>query len=175
MLLGIVAHNFNPITQVAEAGGSLWVPRQPGLQSEFQDSQGYVENLSQKKKEKKISYFQFPHVKAGKVTQWLKALAILSEVSGSVPSTYMTLHNLCNSSSRGSSALWPFWIPGTHVIHRHTCKQNTPTQINKQIKQFVYVFTCLVAHFFLGLNNIPLSGCTTVHHSVGDFRFSNYE
>jgi hypothetical protein len=35
-----VAHAFNPSTWEAEAGG---VRRQPGLQSEFQDSQGYTE------------------------------------------------------------------------------------------------------------------------------------
>ena len=30
------AHAFNPSTQEAKAGGSLWVQGQPGLQSEFQ-------------------------------------------------------------------------------------------------------------------------------------------
>ena len=43
----VVAHAFNPSTQEAEASGSLYVQVQPGLQSEFQDSQGYTEkNLS---------------------------------------------------------------------------------------------------------------------------------
>jgi hypothetical protein len=37
---GVVAHAFNPTTWKAEAGG---VRGQPGLQSEFQDSQGYTE------------------------------------------------------------------------------------------------------------------------------------
>jgi hypothetical protein len=36
----VVAHAFNPSTWEAEAGG---VQGQPGLQSEFQDSQGYTE------------------------------------------------------------------------------------------------------------------------------------
>jgi hypothetical protein len=48
-LLGMVAHTFNPSTREAEAG-------QPGLQSEFQDSQGYTEKPcleKPKKKEKK--------------------------------------------------------------------------------------------------------------------------
>jgi hypothetical protein len=39
----VVAHNFNPSTQKAEAAAFLWVRGQPGLQSEFQDSQGYTE------------------------------------------------------------------------------------------------------------------------------------
>ena len=52
---GGVVHTFNPSTQEAEAGGSLWVQDQPGLHSEFQDSQGcYTEKscLEKKKKQK---------------------------------------------------------------------------------------------------------------------------
>jgi hypothetical protein len=51
MLVGVVAHAFNPSTWEAEAGGFLssrstkWVPGQPGL---------YRETLSQKKKKKKF-------------------------------------------------------------------------------------------------------------------------
>jgi hypothetical protein len=49
-----VAHTFNPSTWEAEAGGSLsWVQDLPGLQSEFQSSQGYIEKLSQKIKQEK--------------------------------------------------------------------------------------------------------------------------
>jgi hypothetical protein len=40
---GLVAHAFNPSTWEAEAGGFLSSRDQPGLQSEFQDSQGYTE------------------------------------------------------------------------------------------------------------------------------------
>ena len=35
----MVAHTFNPSTQKAEAGGSLWIQGQPGLQSEIQEGQ----------------------------------------------------------------------------------------------------------------------------------------
>ena len=45
----VVVHTFNPSTQEAEAGGSLGVRGQPGLQSEFQDSQGYIEKSSLEK------------------------------------------------------------------------------------------------------------------------------
>jgi hypothetical protein len=38
----VVAHTFNPSTWEAEAGRSQG---QPGLQSESQDSQGYIKNL----------------------------------------------------------------------------------------------------------------------------------
>jgi hypothetical protein len=39
-------------TQEAEAGGSLWVQGQSGLQSEFQDSQGYTEKPCLEKQNK---------------------------------------------------------------------------------------------------------------------------
>jgi hypothetical protein len=41
--LGIVVNAFNLSTQEAEAGGFLQGGGQPGLQSEFQDSQGDTE------------------------------------------------------------------------------------------------------------------------------------
>jgi hypothetical protein len=40
----VVAHNFNASTQEAEIEAGR--PRQPGLQSEFQNSQGYTDTLS---------------------------------------------------------------------------------------------------------------------------------
>jgi hypothetical protein len=43
----VVAHAFNPSTWEAEAGG---FQGQPGLQSEFQDSQGYREKPCLEKK-----------------------------------------------------------------------------------------------------------------------------
>jgi hypothetical protein len=49
----VVAHAFNLSTREAEAGGSLNL--RPGLQSEFQDSQGYTEKpclINQKQKQK---------------------------------------------------------------------------------------------------------------------------
>jgi hypothetical protein len=48
---GVVAHAFNPSTREAEAGGFL-SSRQPGLQSEFQDSQGYTEKPCLEKQNK---------------------------------------------------------------------------------------------------------------------------
>jgi hypothetical protein len=54
----MVAHAFNPNTPEAEAGGFLNPIRgQPGLQSEFHDSQGYTEKpcLEKPKKKKKKS------------------------------------------------------------------------------------------------------------------------
>jgi hypothetical protein len=40
----VVVHTFNPSTQEAETGGSLWVQGQPGLQSESRTARaGYIE------------------------------------------------------------------------------------------------------------------------------------
>ena len=43
LVVVVVAHTFSASAQEAEAGRSLWVWGQPGLQSEFQDSQGDTE------------------------------------------------------------------------------------------------------------------------------------
>jgi hypothetical protein len=44
----VIAHMFSLNPQEAEAGRSEWVWGQPGLHSEFQGNQGYVERLFQK-------------------------------------------------------------------------------------------------------------------------------
>lgn len=56
----VVVHDFDPATQEAEAGGTQWVWGQSGLQSMFQDIQGYTEkpcsqktNLNKTKKNNK--------------------------------------------------------------------------------------------------------------------------
>jgi hypothetical protein len=49
---GLVARAFNPSTQ-RQRQADFWVRGQPGLQSEFQDSQGYSEKPCLKKKKKK--------------------------------------------------------------------------------------------------------------------------
>jgi hypothetical protein len=63
VMLGVVAHAFNPSTWEADAGRFLKLNPKPktktefeaGLQSEFQDSQGYTEKpcLEKPKKKKK--------------------------------------------------------------------------------------------------------------------------
>ena len=63
MKQGVVAHAFSPGTW--EAGGSLWVPGQPGLQSEFQDSQDTQKNPVLKKKNQIKSIKLMGMIKAG--------------------------------------------------------------------------------------------------------------
>ena len=49
----MMAHTLDPSTWETEAGGSLWVWGQPGLQSKFQDRQScYTENSVSKKQNK---------------------------------------------------------------------------------------------------------------------------
>jgi hypothetical protein len=58
-LSGVVALAFNPSTQEAEQV-DFWVQGQPGLQSEFQNSQGYTEkSCLEKQNEKKKESLAF--------------------------------------------------------------------------------------------------------------------
>ena len=49
----IVLHTFNPSSWEAEAGGSLWIRGQPGLQNELQDREDYTEKPYLKKQKGK--------------------------------------------------------------------------------------------------------------------------
>ena len=51
----LVAHTFNPSIQEAKAGGSLWVPGQPGIQGKCQDRlQSYTEKPCLEKPKKEL-------------------------------------------------------------------------------------------------------------------------
>lgn len=68
---------------------------------------------------------------------------------GFVPSTYIVAHTVCNSSSKGLSALvWLPQVPGTQVVPRRICRQNTytykTTQRKKIYEQLEYNITPMV-------------------------------
>lgn len=55
------------------------------------------------------------------MAQQLRAPTVLSEDPGSIPSTHMEFTIVCNSNSRGFSALnCPLPAPDTHVVHLFT-------------------------------------------------------
>jgi hypothetical protein len=85
---GVVAHTFNPSTREAEAGRFLsW--GQPGLQSEFQDSQGYTEKpclettttttaaAAENKKQIKIRHLEKNLKNKSKVWTWSLSFLLL--------------------------------------------------------------------------------------------------
>ena len=58
-------------TWEAEAGRSLWVQGQPGLHSEFQDSQGYTVTFSQRKTAHSFSLLLTFHEHSQTFTTWV--------------------------------------------------------------------------------------------------------
>ena len=53
----MVAHSFDPNTQDAEAGRSLFIRDQPGLHAQFHNSQGYIVKAYLKNKNPKARLF----------------------------------------------------------------------------------------------------------------------
>lgn len=89
----------------------------------------------------RASAFCFPSCRAGKeVNQPGKGSgqrggsAIKSTGCSSKGHRFSTQHpqggsTICNCSSRRNNALfWLLWVPGAHVVHRHTSRTNTYTQ-----------------------------------------------
>lgn len=62
---------------------------------------------------------------------------------------------ICNSNFRGANAFWPLWTPDKHVVHIHTCKQNT-----KQSKTDSWLPNCEAPR----LRGSEALGWTTVSH-----------
>jgi hypothetical protein len=90
----VVAHTFDPSTWERRQV-DFWVGGQPGLQSEFQDSQGYTEkNAILKNKTKQNSW-------GWRGGQWLRTLAALPE-------------DLCSTHT------WQLTTPAQRIWHPHT-------------------------------------------------------
>jgi hypothetical protein len=100
----------------------FWVRGQPGLQSEFQDSQGYtekpcLEKTKQNKKKQKTKKHSFL---LQRTWVWFPA-----------PTRWPTSIHI--SSSRELNAFfWPLQTPGKHV-DIHTCRQKYPYTYKKEI------------------------------------------
>jgi hypothetical protein len=62
------------------------------------------------------------------MAQWLKALAALPEDLGLIQHSHgSSCLSLTPVLGKSNTLLWPLQVSGTHVVQRHTCKQNTPT------------------------------------------------
>lgn len=94
-------------------------------------------------------------IRAGEETQQLRALVALAEEPGSSPSTHMVTHNPVPGDS---SALFWSWAPGMHVIHKHTCWQNTHTKKIKIKKKMWTICTLSLLNTFhwLTLRKLPV-------------------
>jgi hypothetical protein len=63
---------------------------------------------------------------AGEMAQWLRALAALLEDPGFIPSTHTAAHSCLYLQFLGIQCRsWFPWVPVTHMMRRHTCRQNT--------------------------------------------------
>lgn len=57
---------------------------------------------------------------------WLRALAAFREDLASFPSTYMAADSHLELHLWGPKAIfWSPQLPGMHMVHRHTCRQNS--------------------------------------------------
>lgn len=78
-----------------------------------------------------------------RLERWIsgKAQAALPEDPSSIPSTHI---QAANSSFRGLTPALSFAVPGMHVVHRPTCRQNTNTHSKRKFKNVLSVSTMCV-------------------------------
>jgi hypothetical protein len=94
----------------------FWVPGQPGLQSEFQDSQGYTKKpclekkTKKKQKTKKTKTKEMQAYGAGEMAQRWRALTVLPKVLSSNPMNHISSHGgLQPSVMRSDDLFWCVW------------------------------------------------------------------
>lgn len=56
---------------------------------------------------------------------WLRALTAVGKNTGSIPSIHKLAYNLLIVVLGDPVPTWLSGTPGLHVVHRHTCRQNT--------------------------------------------------
>ena len=98
----VVVHPYNPSTQEAEAGESLWARDQPSLQNKFQDSQSFytkkpcLEKWGKKRKKEFLTNFNCFILKwKGKCMHSFLSLTYLSHpFLGCFPAFWLKVHSL---------------------------------------------------------------------------------
>jgi hypothetical protein len=113
----VLAHAFNPRTWEAEAGGFLSLS-QPGLQSEFQDSQGYTEKPCLEKENKTKQKKRFSQLSSRQEHG--------SAQAGMVQEELRVLHLHLKATRR---RLAPRWFSLPTPLNDTSSKETTPTQI----------------------------------------------
>jgi hypothetical protein len=104
----VVAYTFKPITWEAEAV-DFWVRGQPGLQSEFQDSQSYTEKKQNKTKQTKNKQTK------NKQTKEQESLLLFQRSQSQHPRGNSQLS--VTTVPRGSDAFWQ--ASDTHSVYMH--------------------------------------------------------
>jgi hypothetical protein len=91
-----MAHAFNPTTKESEAGG-FWVQEQPGLQSEFHDSQGYTQKpcLENQNKQTKKKCVLFLLHTLRNLLQYLHSVIVLLDIHNFYMANF-SLYKMCN-------------------------------------------------------------------------------
>lgn len=76
----------------------------------------------------------------------VKTMAVIADNQDLVSRTFKGATIICNSNSRVYDPFfWPLWALVRHVVHRHTCIQNTPThKINYKTKLHISAKVTLV-------------------------------
>ena len=84
---------------------------------------------------------------------------------------FMRAHDLINSEMPHLliPSLGALGFQHMNLERTQTFRPQQPTSLSNMNLNFFYSLCVLVAHFFLALNNIPLSGCTTVYLSIHSF------
>lgn len=80
-------------------------------------------------------------LEAGEIDPWLRALVALAEDLGLVPAFAWWFTTICNSSAKGPVPSSDLLKCQVHMVHIHTCRQNTRTHKTKISASLKKTFT----------------------------------
>lgn len=83
-------------------------------------------------------------LEAGEIDPWLRALVALAEDLGLVPAFAWWFTTICNSSAKGPVPSSDLLKCQVHMVHIHTCRQNTrthKTKISASLKKTTFIGT----------------------------------